>query len=397
MTRSQHTAQHDRDRSTSDAPTSLLQFVRRFPTDETCADFLFKLRYPDGYACPKCGSRKAWPAGLLRTMKCTNDHIVSITAGTTMHRSKQPLTVWFYAAYLVSTLTPGISALQFQKQLGLTRYETAFQMLHKLRSALVAPGRERLRGEVEIDEGFVGGTEKGRPGRGADRKALVVIAVEIVRYDVPDPNHPKDPDAAIEKVRAGRVRMTVIPDAKAATLIPWVQANVEEGAVVSTDGWAGYVGLSKLGYDHRRVLQSHEGKATGRYLPMVHLLISNLKRWLLGTHKGAVRRKHLQAYLNEFTFRFNRRFWRGPAFVRALGLAVNAEKWPEYASLYGGEWAHPNPRQDELPALTVEALYESLREEADATLRTWMGRNKAAVRREIRQALQAAGYTVVEA
>jgi len=333
-------------------PQSLLEFHRLFATEEQCADYLYSIRWPEGFICPRCGSSRGYAITARRVTECHNGHQVSLTAGTTMHRSKLPLTLWFHAAYLVATLTPGISALQFQKQLGISRYETAFQLLHKLRSALVAPDREPLHGEVEIDEGFIGGPEEGRPGRGAETKSLVVFGVELIRYAVPDPRHPDDPNAQVEKMHAGRVRMNVIPDASAETLIPWYELNIQQGSLVITDGWTAYNGLAQRGYSHQRVLQSAKGKKTDAYLPMVHLIISNLKRWLLGTHKGAVLPRHLPAYLNEFTFRFNRRFWRGPAFQRALGLMVHAQNWPEYDMLYSvakgglGTWIHPNSPVD---------------------------------------------------
>lgn len=356
-----------------DPPTTLPDFQRMFATDEACAAYLFQIRYPDGYACPQCGSKKAWKVDDLQQMICDAGHRVTATAGTIMHRTKMPLTVWFMAAYLVSTLKPGISAMQFQAQLGLTRYETAFQLLHKLRSALVDPDRESLRGEVEVDEAFVGGREEGRPGRGAVDKALVVLAVEVIRWIAPDPMMPDDPNAGIEKTRAGRIRMSVIPDATAETLIPWVQQNVEVGSLVLTDGHGGYNALEKLGYAHKRVLQSHQGKKTGLYLPMVHLIISNLKRWILGTHKGAILNYHLPAYLNEFVFRFNRRFWRGPAFIRILTLSTEAEDRPEYETLYGVKkkeadaWVHPNPRSG-VGERAVDATYEAAAEGAEQPL-----------------------------
>ena len=345
-------------------PRSLLEFTRLFATDEACAEYLFKVRWPNGFVCPKCGSTKGWPRRQRPLIECANGHQISVTTDTAMHRSKQSLMTWFYAAYLVSTLTPGISALQFQRQLGIRRYETAFNMLHKLRSALVAPGREKLKGEVEVDESYVGGVDPGKSGREPGKKALVVLAVEIVRWfdtsgkkpgrhavqndaDGPPEQHvPEDGEEGVLRKRAGRVRMTVIPNAGAETLLPWVKLNVEKGATVYTDGWQGYNGLSALGYTHKRVLQIDKGRKTGRWLPLVHLLISNLKRWLVGTHKGAVHPKHLQAYLNEFMFRFNRRFWRGPAFLRSLGLATHTKKWPEYETLYHsgqeGGWVHPS-------------------------------------------------------
>ena len=368
-----------------DVPTTLPQFVRQFPTDEACADYLYAIRYPEGYVCPVCGSKKAWPAGPLRTMVCSNDHKISITAQTVMHRTKQPLTLWFYAAYLVSTLTPGISAVQFQKQLGIGRYETAFNMLHKLRAGLVDPERTPLQGEVEVDEAFVGGREEGKPGRGAVDKALVVIGVEVVRYLKETPRGP------IEATRAGRIRATVIPDASAETLLPWVQRNVAKGSTVQTDGWAGYNGVGSLGYSHQRVLQTVQGKSTGHYLPLVHLIISNLKRWILGTHKGAIQPHHLQAYLNEFVFRFNRRFWRGPAFTRALGLMVSAETWPEYDTLYGVEakedsaWVHPNPAPSGVDELWARVM-NILRKRGGKEAVTWALENEDRLREVVAMA-----------
>jgi len=286
-----------------------------------------------------------------------------------MHGSRQRLTTWFYAAYLMSTLTPGISAFQFQKQLGINRYETAFKTLHKLRSALVVPGREKLKGEVEVDECYIGGPEEEKPGRSKGEKSLVVASVEIVhwidtsgrkpgrhvsQYDIEGPpEHQKSSQADGESVlrkRAGRVRVSVIPDASGDTLLPWIGSNIETGTKIYTDGWSGYNGLETLGYNHIRTLQTYKGHKTGKWLPLVHLIVSNLKRWLSGMHKGGARHKHLQAYLNEFTFSFNRRFWRGPAFVRALGLAVNANAWPQYDTLYSGKWAHPYT--ESLPELT---------------------------------------------
>ena len=399
-------------------PRTLLEFVRLFPDDAACADYLFKVRWPNGFVCPKCGSERYWEvSGKPGTVQCDKGHRTTVTAGTVMHRTRTPLTTWFYAAYLMSTLTPGISALQLQKQLGIKRYETAFQMLHKLRSSLVAPERDRLSGDVEVDEALVGGTEEGKPGRSKGKKALVVVAVEIVRWeDKKAAGHveQRDVEGAPEtraegkgtiRQRAGRVRVTVIPDASAETLLPWVESNVEPGSTVYTDGWSGYNGLEALGYQHLRVLQSHKGAKTGKWLPLVHLMISNLKRWLLGTHKGAVRSQHLQAYLNEFTFRFNRRFWRGPAFLRALGLATHVESWPEYETLYGGEWAHPNPDTDaRIWHMAHEILLEQGGEDAvewmeahrDELIKVVSGMRQAAEHKANREWFEAQGVYIVE-
>lgn len=373
-----------------DVPVTLPAFAALFPDEAACETYLQRVRWPDGFVCPRCGATKSYPVAGRSVVECPQGHQTSVTAGTIMHRSKQSLLTWFYGAFLVSTLTPGISAVQFQKQLGLTRYETAFQLLHKLRAGLVDPSRDPLHGEVEVDEMFVGGKEEGRPGRGAESKALVICAVEVIRYVVPSK---ADPDSGVQKSRAGRVRMSVIPDASAETLLPWVQNNVAPGSTVCTDGWSGYSGLTRLGFVHKRVLQSHKGQKTGVYLPLVHLLISNLKRTLLGTYKGAWRKQHLPAYLNEFVFRFNRRFWRGPAFLRVLGLAVTATRWPEYKTLYATKlapvegqqrWVHPNPRV-RVTEEVIAAIFLDLVDAASEELRAWILNHEAVVTAAIRR------------
>jgi hypothetical protein len=253
-----------------------------------------------------------------------------------MHRSKQPLLTWFYGAFLVTTLTPGISAVQFQRQLRISRNETAFQMLHKLRAAMVSPEREPLHGVVEVDETFIGGrTRKGvQKGRGTQDKALVVGAVEV-RATQRSHN------------RAGRVRLRLIPDASAASLRCFVQESVARGSIVRTDGWRGYV-LKNLGLRHQPIKDKDAG-GSGLALPIIHREFSNLKTWLSGTHQGRVQRNHLQAYLNEFTFRHNRRFWKFSAFRRLLqlGLATTA---PTYREIYGaeglGEEVHPRESRE---------------------------------------------------
>jgi transposase-like protein len=406
-----------------EAPTNLPAFQRMFGTEDACRDYLFRVRWPDGFACPKCGSRTAWPREDRDLMECNNGHMTSVTAGTVMHGTRTPLCTWFHAAYLVSSLTPGISALQFQRQLGIKRYETAYQMLHKLRSSMVAPDREKLSTKdkgtlghvdhIEIDEAFVGGPEEGRPGRGAETKALVIVAVEVIRwFDTsgrkgqqghergtlpygPPIEDEYDGEKGVWRTRAGRVRLSVIPDASAEVLLPWVERNVEPGSKIHTDGWSGYTGLERMGYTHSKVLQSSQGKKTGRYLPMVHLIISNLKRWLIGTHKGAVLPKHLPAYLNEFTFRFNRRFWRGPAFLRALGLATHVKDWPEYKTLYAsgkeGGWAHPNPKLAHVRPELVEGIIDGMWHLAPSDeLRRWIEDHRPEIAATLKTSLERA-------
>jgi transposase-like protein len=288
-------------------PRTIVEFQRWFPDDETCVEYLFESRWPDGFRCPRCGHGHAWPVTKHRVLwECSACHRqTSITAGTVLHKTRTPLHVWFWAAYLMSTPTPGTSALQLQRQLGLGRYETAWMMLHKLRRAMVNPEREPLTGEVEVDECFVGGFEAGlRGGRARGAKALVAVGVEV------------------RGAGSRRVRMAVIADASAGALTGFVRDNVAAGATVHTDAWRGYRPLSRLGYDHRPRSQRAtraRGENIDEILPRVHRAISNLKSWLQGTHRG-VSGEHLQVYLDEYTFRFNRRRTPMAAFQTLLGL-----------------------------------------------------------------------------
>ncbi|MDA1372897.1 MAG: IS1595 family transposase [Proteobacteria bacterium] len=293
-------------------PASLKEFRTRFPKESDCEEFLFGVRFPDGFICPTCGIQRGWSLKGRRLTECANGHKVSLTSGTILHGTRQDLLTWFHAAYLVSTFTPGISALQFQRQLGLTRYETAFQMLHKIRSSLVTPGRELLRCEVEVDETFIGGKDPDRGGRGGD-KVIVVGAVEVSNSLTRAKPQARQP--------VGRVRLRVVADASADSLAGFVESEVETDAIVHTDGWDGYRRLNHSGYRHRRVVQG-KGRTAKPVLPHIHRVFSNLKLWLKGTHHGRIESYYLQAYLNEYEFRFNRRFWRGPAFLRALMLMI---------------------------------------------------------------------------
>lgn len=270
------------------------------------------------------GLREDTPVLARKIIECSNPdcrYQCSLTAGTIMHRTKQSLHSWFWAAYLFTNLTPSISAKQFQGQLGIASYETAFCMLHKLRSALVAPGRDRLRGEVEIDECYIGGKEEGCIGRGAVTKQIVVGAIELVRWN--------DSKSGKPRVRCGRVRLEAIPDVSGATLRKFVIANVAKGTKVITDGWPGYSFAKKSGFKHEVQVSGIESES----MPNFHRVISNLKTWLKGTFHGRVQSKHLPAYLNEFTFRFNRRFLKGKGFNRALGLSTELTA-PTYDELY---------------------------------------------------------------
>jgi transposase-like protein len=262
-----------------------MEFQERFATDEACLEYLAASRWPEGFVCPGCGSRQAW---VLERR----------------HRTRTPLRLWFWAAYLVATHHPGISAKQLSRQLGL-RYETAWLILQKLRRAMIAPERELLRGEVEIDECWIGGVEPEKQGRGPGAKTLVGVAVEVRGQG------------------SGRLRLAPLADAASPTLDAFVKATTAPGSIVHTDGWKGYNGLSKAGFDHRPRSQ-RAGIGEEPFLPRAHRAISNLKAWMLGTHRG-VSKEHLPVYLDEYVFRHNRRRTPMAAFQTLLGLGAAHE------------------------------------------------------------------------
>jgi transposase-like protein len=321
-------------------PHSLPEFLRLFPDDAACAAYLEKSRWPDGFVCPHCQTAKepfrfTDRPGVLRCRKCRRD--TGLTSGTVMERTHTPLSVWFWAAYLISSQTPGMSATQFQRQVGLARYETAFQILHKLRAGMVRPDQDRIGGKacdhVEVDESWVGGRTRGK-GRGVHDKLLVAGAVEVRQ---------RKPGTKLDKRKggryAGRIRLAIVPDRSAKSLCGFIENAVAANTAITTDDWSGYASLAKRGYIHKAVAERGDPKVAEEYLPMVHLVFSNLKTWLNGIHHG-VSQQHLQAYLNEFTFRFNRRFYPFNAFRSLLGIAgeVTAQT---YAELYSGNCKHP--------------------------------------------------------
>jgi transposase-like protein len=293
-------------------PGSLPEFEARFPDDAACARWLFDKRWPQGFRCPGCGHGKGWELGrgtlLVECARCRRQ--TSVTAGTVLHRSHLPLKLWFLAAWLVATHKNGISARQLWLQLGLGSYKTAWLLLQKLRRAMVDPEREPLAGLVEADEtslSFRTGADPvaAKPGRSHDGKLLIAGAVEIVG---------KGP---------GRVRLTVIEDYSATTLAGFVASNVAPGSTVVSDGWSGYATLKDVKHDPKAV----GPMAAHVVLPWVHRVFANAKRWGLGVYHG-LRRRHLQRYLDEFVFRFNRRRTPTAAFERLLGLAVTLQPAP---------------------------------------------------------------------
>lgn len=295
-----------------DYPRTLAELEARFGTEEACREYLFALRWPEGFQCPRCSIGRAWSVGKVRFQCAHCGYQASVTAGTIFQDTHKPLAMWFRAVWWVTSQKTGASALGLQRILGLGSYQTAWAWLHKLRRAMVRPGRDRLSGRVEVDETYIGGPEEGVPGRAAEDKALVVIAAQEDGRGI------------------GRIRMRRIPDASAENLEAFVEDSVEPGSVVHTDGWQGYRGLEKKGYRHEVTVLKGRKKTASELLSRVHRVVSLLKRWLLGTHQGAVSPEHLAYYLDEFTFRFNRRAsrYRGKLFYRLLQQAVAVEPAP---------------------------------------------------------------------
>jgi transposase-like protein len=295
-----------------DYPRTLMEFEQRFDSDQACRDYLFQLRWPDGFRCPRCKHQDAWQTE-RDLYHCKHCHLqTSITAGTIFQDTSKPLLLWFRAMWYVTNQKHGVSALGLQRALGLGSYRTAWTWLHKLRAAMVRPGRDRLSGTVEVDETYLGGQKPGKRGRGAAGKALVLVVAQEDRN------------------RIGRIRLHRIFDASAKSLEAAVQDCIEPATVVRTDGWSGYSQLESLGYYHQVVRQeSHIGE---NLLPLVNRVVSLLKRWLLGTHQGAVSISHLDYYLDEFTFRFNRRRSRsrGKLFYRIVQQAAAVDPLPAF-------------------------------------------------------------------
>ena len=300
-----------------DYPRTLEEFEARFATDQACRDYLVGLRWPAGFRCPRCQHGRGWPVGAL--MQCADcGYQASLTAGTIFQDTHKPLSLWFRAMWWVTSQKTGASALGLQRILGLGSYRTAWTWLHKLRRAMVRPGRDRLAGRVEVDETYIGGVnegQKGRPRPGASRKVLVVIAAEEDGQGI------------------GRIRMRQIAAASAEQLHDFIADSIQPGSRVHTDGWNGYKGMT--GFRHEADFQKNDPEL----LPRVHRVASLLKRWLTGTHQGAVSHEHLNYYLDEFTFRFNRRKsqYRGKLFYRLLEQAIAVEPVPYRAIVKNGQ------------------------------------------------------------
>lgn len=297
-----------------DYPRTWSEFLDWFATEEACLAYLEKLRWPNGFVCSECGlAEPAYRSSRARLMCRGCGHQSTVTAGTIFDKTRTPLRVWFAAAWYLTNQKQGVSALGLQRVLGLGSYQTAWTLLHRLRRAMVRPARDPLKGLVELDETYLAITDREAPaprGKNQTNQVFVVLAVEI-----------------LEPRGFGRIRLRRIPDDTESSVIPFVRESIQPGARVRTDGSAAYRSLSKLGYEHDRKVHLGSAVAPHHSMPGVHRVASLLKRWLLGTHHGSVQPEHLDAYLDEFVFRFNRRASgsRGLLFYRVLQQAVVTE------------------------------------------------------------------------
>ena len=306
-------------------PATAIEFMRQFNTEETCLQYLVSLKWAGGFTCPRCGSKEYGfisTRRLIRCKKCLYEE--SPSAGTIFEYTHKTLPEWFYAIYLLATQKTGLSAMELYRQMKFGSYETAWTWLHKIRRAMVKPERDKLKGAVEVDEAYVGGTGTKR-GRGAkETQSVVAVAVEILFSKKGEP-------------ASGRIRMRAVPDASARSLIPFIQDHVEKGTIVMTDEWKGYLPLHKYGYDHEAMKVGDPKEASVKF-PRVHRAISNLKAWLNGTHRFSSK-KHIQNYLNEFVFRFNRRYMPHEAFRSLMKIAAEMRP-PRFSKLVSARPGH---------------------------------------------------------
>ena len=302
-------------------PKNLREFRQKFLNDIACLEYLSEKRWPEGFVCPRCLSKFAWLNTKRYIYECQDCRKqTSPTAGTLMHRSHVPIQEWFWAAYLVATHTPGISALQLQRQLGIAKYDTAWYLLHRLRKGMVDDCRTKLSGLIEADETIIGGPAKGKKGRGvtvAHNKSLVIGAVEVRSYTNKQGK---------TQERAGRVRLEVISHANETLIKSFMLQNVEKGSNIRTDGWRGYSKTALADYKHMPLVLGSPQNAH-QLAPHIHRVFSNLKTWLNGTHHS-VDPKYLQSYLNEYVFRFNRRIIPMAAFQTLLKISSQKNPAP---------------------------------------------------------------------
>lgn len=274
-------------------PRHFQEFLEQFKNEDDCWNYIYEIRWPNGFVCPKCRERDKYWLTDHKLIHCSScGHQTSVTGGTIFHGTRKPLLLWFHIMWWVVAQKTGASVNNLMDFMGFGSYETAWSWLQKLRRAMVRLERDRLSGEVEVDETYIGGKEigKGKQGRGSETKILVIVATEC---------HGK---------QIGRVWFKCVPDSSIENLEQFVNENIEPGSKVITDGWSGYnflIGSPTYNHEVKPILSSK--KQAHELLPHVHLVDSLVKRWINGTHQGKISPKYLSYYLDEFAFRFNRK------------------------------------------------------------------------------------------
>lgn len=300
-------------------PDTFAELEKRFKTERDCYDYLIHLRWPSGFVCTKCGGSDHWRMsnGLFLCSKCR--HQQSVLAGTVLEKTHLPIKTWFRAMWYICSSKNGISALDLKQTLSLSSYDTAWMCLHKLRRSMVRTGRSLLDGTIEVDETYIGAPQEGKRGRGAYGKRLVFVAAEK------------------KNKKIGRIRMLAIPNASGSSLQNAVLSCISEGATILTDGWSGYDWIKPPKYIRQKE-NNIVGEVADCVLPNCHLVISLFKRWMGGTLQGSLGADHLQDYLNEFVFRFNRRTSksRGLLFYRLSEQVMATSPNPRSTIIRGG-------------------------------------------------------------
>ena len=297
-------------------PKNFQEFLAQFKSDEDCWNYIFEIRWPNGYVCPKCNVENKYWMTKKKLIHCSScGYQATVTGGTIFHGTRKPLLLWFHIMWWVVAQKTGASANNLMDFMGFGSYETAWSWLQKLRRAMVRPERDKLSGEIEVDETYIGGKEIGtrKQRRGAETKTLVVVATECAGKQI------------------GRVRFKCIPEASGECLLQFIEENIEQGSIIITDGCSGYGSLGNYGkYKHVIKVISGSGKEAHELLPHVHLVDSLVKRWIDGTHQGSISPKYLSYYLDEFAFRFNRKLstYRGKLFYRLMQQAVDTPPQP---------------------------------------------------------------------
>ena len=304
----------------NDYPRTFIEFIKRFHDEDSCREYLLAMRWENGFVCPKCTHNQYWVGKNAVYCICKScDQKVYVFAGTVLQDTKLPAQIWLTAMWLFATQKDGVSAKSLQENLGIKSYESAWLLLHKLRVAMVRSDREKLSGEIEIDEAYIGGElAGGKRGRGSENKQLIIIAVQLEKIKSDKPSD------ALHAHRLAKIRAKCLENASKEQIHPFITDNIAVGSILHRDDWSGYKGIDEAGYTSVIVKASKSEKEEDK-LPHIHLAISLINRWILGTYQGGIEEFHLQTYLEEYTFRFNRKTShnRGWLFYRLVQGAMS--------------------------------------------------------------------------